>query len=62
MSAHYSLKVATSGFLRGEKPQKLSFSEAIILNRKLRSATEVIHVFAIIVEDPYFIKLHIFWK
>ena len=45
VSASVLSKVATNDLFRGKRTSKLNIFEAIILNQKRRSATEVIHVF-----------------
>ena len=50
MSARVSLKVATNGSFKGKRTSKINIFEAIILNQKWRSATEVIHVFEIVLK------------
>ena len=41
---------------------KRNIFEAIILKQKQRSTTEEIHVFLILLECLYVVKLYIFWK
>ena len=57
INGHISLKVATNGFLEIKKG-----FEGIILKQKRRSTTEEIHVFLILLECLYLVKLYIFWK
>ena len=62
LSAGVSSKVATNGSLRGKQTSKSIILGAIFLYQKRRSATEVIHVFEMVLEGPYLPQLYIFRK
>ena len=62
VSARVSSKVTTNGSFRGKGNSKINFFEAIILNQKWKSATEVIHAFKMILEGLYLLQLYIFCK
>ena len=62
VNARVSWKVVTNGSFRSKRTSKISIFEAIILNQKWRSATEVIHVFDMVLEGLSLFQLYFFWK
>ena len=62
VGARVSSKVATNRSFRDKQTSKINNFDAIILNQKRRSVTEVNHVFEMVLKGLYLLQLYIFWK